>query len=79
MVYFVRAMEMHRTSNRTFSPEVYCSDLPEARDRAKCRVRESAPDLMLQVDACLRTNGHIVTKYRCRINRRGELHEYHLN
>ena len=76
MEFFVRAMEMHKHSSKSFSPELPCADLTEAKDQAKRQAMEADPDLMLQVDACLRTHGHVVTKYRCRINRRGELHEY---
>ncbi len=76
MEFFVRAMEMHKHSPKSYSPELRCADLPEAKEQAKRQALEADPLLMLQVDACLRTNGHVVTKCRYSINRRGELHEY---
>ena len=75
MQYFVRTMEMHRDSNRTFSPEVRCSGLATAMDEAKRLVRESPPKAMLQADVCFRNGQGVRTKYRCWINERGEFQE----
>lgn len=76
MEYFVRIMEMHRDSEKTFLPEVACAGLHHAREEAKRQALASPPERMVQADACLRARGRVVTKYRCRIDARGELHEY---
>ena len=76
MQFFVRVMETHKESPRTFYPEVACAGLSQAKDEAKRQVMESRPDRMLQADACMRNHGHVLTKYRCRRDERGDLHEY---
>ena len=73
--YFVRTMEMHKDSTRSFSAEVPYSGLRKAADEAKRRVLDSDPALMLQADACFRNRNQVTTKYRCWINERGEFHE----
>jgi len=78
MQFFVRTMENHKTSTRSFSSERPCSGLRAATDEAKRMVLASDPALMLQADACVRNRGHIRTKYRCWLDQRGEFHEYTL-
>jgi hypothetical protein len=75
MQYFVRTMERHRDSDRTFSPEVPCPGLAAAKDAAKKLVLASPPAVMLQADACFRNRGEVRTKYRCWMNERGEFQE----
>ena len=75
MQYFVRTMEKHKDSAKVFSPELPCSALGEAKDRAKRIVMDSPPAKMLQADACLRNRNEVRTKYRCWINERGEFQE----
>jgi hypothetical protein len=75
MQYFVRTMEMHRESQRVFSPEVPCSGLAAAKEAAKKLVLSAPPKLMLQADACFRNRNEVRTKYRCWVNERGEFQE----
>jgi hypothetical protein len=75
MQYFVRAMEKHRESSRTFGPELLCSGLPTAKAEAKRIVLSADPALRLQADACLRNGGQVRTKYRCWINEHGDFQE----
>jgi len=75
MQYFVRAVEMHKESDRTFGRELLCAGLGAARDEAKRMVLASDPALRLRADACARNRGHVQTKYRCWLNERGEFQE----
>jgi hypothetical protein len=75
MQYFVRTMEKHRESTKTFSAELLCSGLAAAKEEAMRIVRESQPALMLQADACFRNTAGVRTKYSCWINQRGEFQE----
>jgi hypothetical protein len=75
MQYFVRTMEMHRDSQRIFSPEVPCSGLAAAKETARKLVMSSEPKIMLQADACFRNRNEVRTKYRCWMNERGEFQE----
>jgi hypothetical protein len=78
MQFFVRTMERHKASTRTFSPELLCYGLQKAVDEAKRIVLSSDPTIMLQADACFRNRGGIRTKYRCWLDERGEFHEQRL-
>ena len=78
MQYFVRSMEMHKESSRTFSPERLCYGLSAAKAEAKRIVLSADPALMLQADACARNRGQVRTKYRCWVNERGEFQESNL-
>jgi len=75
MQYFVRTMEMHPDSTRTFSAERPCRGLADAKDEAKRMVLAAPPKVMLQADACFRNREGVRTKYRCWINERGEFQE----
>lgn len=75
MEYFVRTMERHKESTKSFSAELPCSGLEKAKDEAKRIVLESPPAVMLQADACFRNGEQVRTKYRCWINERGEFQE----
>jgi hypothetical protein len=75
MQYFVRTMETHKESTRTFSAELPCTGLAAAKDEAKRIVMKSPPSVMLQADACFRNRDGVRTKYRCWINERGEFQE----
>jgi len=68
-------MEMHKESDRTFGPEVLCSDLSMAQTEAKRIVLAADPAIRLQADACARNRGHVRTKYRCWIDERGDFQE----
>ena len=75
MQYFVRTLERHKESSRTFGAERPCPGLAAAKDVAKRMVLESPPAVMLQADACFRNREGVRTKYRCWINERGEFQE----
>ena len=75
MQYFVRAMEKHKESDRTFGAEVLCSDLTRAQAEAKRIVLAADPAVRLQADACVRNRGQVQTKYRCWIDERGDFQE----
>jgi len=75
MQYFVRAVEMHKESDRTFGPELLCAGLSVAKGEARRMVLASDPALQLRADACVRNRGHVQTKYRCWLNERGEFQE----
>jgi hypothetical protein len=75
MQYFVRAMEKHKESDKTFGPELPCSDLDLAKAAAKRIVLAADPALRLQADACARNRGLVRTSYRCWINERGDFQE----
>jgi hypothetical protein len=75
MQYFVRTMEKHRESDRTFRTEMLCSGLDIAKAEAKRIVLASDPTIRLQADACARHGRLVRTKYRCWINDRGEFLE----
>lgn len=75
MQYFVRAMEKHEESSKTFGPETPCSGLDAAKAEAKRMVSSSDPSLRLLADVCARNGGTVRTKYRCWINERGEFQE----
>ena len=76
MQFFVRSIERHKDSARVYAPEVACAALGLAEAEARRQVLESRPEQMLEADACLRNGGHVVTKYRCRLDANGELHEF---
>ena len=73
--YFVRAMEKHLESDRTFGPEFLCADLQTAKAEAKRMVLTSDPAVRLQADACMRNGRQVSTKYRCWLNERGDFQE----
>jgi hypothetical protein len=75
MQYFVRAMEKHKESDRTFGPESPCSGLAVAKAEAKRLVLSADPAVRLQADACVRNRGQVRTKYRCWVNERGDFQE----
>jgi hypothetical protein len=75
MQYFVRSMEKHKESDRSFGPELPCSDLGMAKEQAKQIVLASDPAVLLQADACIRNGVQVRTKYRCWRNERGEFME----
>jgi hypothetical protein len=75
MQYFVRTMETHKESDRSFGPELLCAGLAVAKEEAKRLVLSSDPSRRLQADACARNGGRVRTKYRCWMNERGEFHE----
>jgi len=75
MQYFVRTMQTQKDCPRVFSPELPCSGLGEAKEKARRMVLESPPSVMLQADACFRNRNEVRTKYRCWINERGEFQE----
>jgi hypothetical protein len=75
MQYFVRAMETHKESDRTFGPEVPCAGLAAAKAEAKRIVLSADPARRLQADACARNGGPVRTKYRCWVNERGDFQE----
>jgi len=78
MQFFVRAMEKHKDSDRVFGPELPCTDVGMAKERAKRMVLESDPAIRLQADACIRNGASVQTKYRCWRNERGEFLERQL-
>ena len=73
--YFVRAMEKHYGSDRTFGPDSACSDLQTAKAEAKRMVLASDPAIRLQADACTRNGLQVRTKYRCWLNERGDFQD----
>jgi len=75
MQYFVRAMETHKESDRTFGPELRCAGLTIAKAEAKRMVLSSDPAVKLRADACVRNGGQVRTKYRCWLNERGDFQE----
>jgi hypothetical protein len=75
MQYFVRAMEKHKESNRTFGPELQCPGLAIAKAEAKRIVLAADPAVRLQADACARNGGQVRTKYRCWLDERGDFKE----
>ncbi len=75
MQYFVRTMEKHKESDRTFGPELPCPGLAVAKAEAKRLVLAADPAVRLQADACARNGGHVQTKYRCWVNERGDFQE----
>jgi hypothetical protein len=75
VAYFVRTMEKHKESTRSFSAEIPCRGLREAEDEARRIVLGSDPAIMLLADACFRNRNQVQTKYRCWINDRGEFCE----
>ena len=75
MQYFVRTMERHKESAKTFSPELQCSDLSTAVNEAKQKVMDSDKAIMLQADACSRNRDEVRTRYRCWIDERGTFNE----
>jgi hypothetical protein len=75
MQYFMRTIEMHKESKKTFSTELLFSSLGHAMQAARQMVRDSNPAVMLQADACFRNGGTVRTKYSCWIDKRGEFHE----
>ena len=75
MQYFVRAMEKHKESTRTFGPELPCPGLEVAKAEAQRIVLAADPAVRLQADACARNRGQVRTKYRCWINERGDFQE----
>jgi hypothetical protein len=60
---------------RQLYPELACSSLGEAIDRAKRSVLEADRAIMLQADACSRIRNQVRTKYRCWIDERGAFNE----
>ena len=81
--YFVRTMDIRKEGRPSTSgplvkqiyPELACSSLGEAIDRAKKRVLERDSNTMLQADACSRNRNQVWTKYRCWIDERGVFNE----
>ena len=83
MQYFVRTMDIRKEGRTSAAgplvkqiyPELACSSLGEAIDRAKQKVMESGAANMLQADACSRNRNQVWTKYRCWIDERGVFNE----
>jgi hypothetical protein len=75
MQVFIRTMEMHKTSTRSFSPEMPFGALRAAVEEAKRMVMASDAATMLQADVFFRNGTATRTTYRCWRDERGDFHE----
>jgi hypothetical protein len=81
--YFVRTTDVRKDNRHGGSvplvkrsyPELACSNLDQAIDKAKRSVLESDKTIMLRADACSRNVNQVRTKYRCWIDERGAFNE----